>query len=496
MATVITKTVKPSGGDYTLVSAAYADAPASLVAADEQWDILCDTFSGGVSDGFDTTTKTSDATRFIRIAAAAGHEYNQWDDSGFFMTASRNFDGVITNTTTTFLRLENIGLKNTGTSSARGITSSVDDIALSGVYATTAATQPCFNISSGVRVLLEFCIGEGGATCLATGSFTGGDVNNLTGVDNTNGYSKGGASRALILTNSLYIGSGAFISGTNNFDASSDYNAGSDTTAPGSNSLDNRTTADFADYAGSDYRTASASALATAGDGVTSAFIGFELEASSGITITPDSGSYSLSGTDVTLKASRKDIASSGSYLLSGTSANLISSLSITTTSGSYLLTGSDVNLLAANKLLSESGNYTLTGTDVTLIYTPVGGDTITVDSGTYLLSGDEVILKSEFNLVANSGNYSISGTNVPLRYNALIHVDSGFYQYNGTSLNLNADYAIIAQSDSYTLNGTAVTLRWSGDTSQTIGVVTAGFAPDKYSVSYKPNSITVNFKD
>ena len=62
--------------------------------------------------------------------------------------------------------------------------------------------------------------------------------------------------------------------------AGSDYNASDDTSAPGANSLDNRTTADLVDYANGDYRTASASALSTAG--LAGTYIGFALEAGGG----------------------------------------------------------------------------------------------------------------------------------------------------------------------------------------------------------------------
>ena len=482
MATVITKTVKPSGGDYTLVSTAYGDAPASLVAADEQWDILCDTFSGGVSDGFDTTTKTSDATRFIRIAAAAGHEYNQWDDSGFFMAASRNFDGVITNTTTTFLRLENIGLKNTGTSSARGITSSVDDITISGVYATTAATsQPCFNVSSGERILIEFCVGEGGATCLATGSFTGGDANNLTGIDNTNGYSKGGASRALILTNSLYIGSGAFISGTNNFNAASDYNAGSDTTAPGANSLDNRTTADFADYAGGDYRTASASALATAGDGVTSAFIGFALEAGGGggITITPTLGaiSYSSQSATVSLTGSVDVVTTLGaiSYSSQNTSISLTGDIDVTATLGliSYSSQNTSVSLSGEINVNPTLGAITYSSQNTTVSVTGDVDVISTLGAINYTSNNTTVNLSGAINVISTLGSIDYSSQNAVVTLTGLIDVNTtlGSIVYNS--------YPVIVK-----VGG-----------GQIIGNVTTGFADDIYTAGFKPDTITVSFK-
>ena len=68
MATLITKTVKPAGGgDYTTLQAAVNATPASLVTADEQWDIVC--YDGGNLGSTTCPTRTTDATRYLRIVA-------------------------------------------------------------------------------------------------------------------------------------------------------------------------------------------------------------------------------------------------------------------------------------------------------------------------------------------------------------------------------------------------------------------------------------------
>jgi len=78
MPTVVTKIVDPAGGyDYTSIAAALAARPASLVAADEQWDIL---LRSGVYTSSGTTINmtgsvTTDATRFTRIMPVAGASF-------------------------------------------------------------------------------------------------------------------------------------------------------------------------------------------------------------------------------------------------------------------------------------------------------------------------------------------------------------------------------------------------------------------------------------
>lgn len=239
---------------------------------------------------------------------------------------------------------------------------------------------------------------------------------------------------------------------------------------------------------------------------------------SGGITLAIDSGSYTLSGTSIALRAEFNTTTSSGSYSLSGTAAGLIvdrkalaengayslsgTDLSLTTTrkiiseSGTYSLTGSNVNLIAARKILAENGSYNLTGTDVTLVYTPGGGGiTLTIDSGSFSLTGSDIALKATRYIQAANGDYNLSGQDIALRYGTKLIADNGAYNLTGDSLGLIANRAIIALTGSYNLTGTSVTLRYSGDTAQTIGTVTAGFVDSGIRTEYKPNSITVNFK-
>ena len=253
--------------------------------------------------------------------------------------------------------------------------------------------------------------------------------------------------------------------------------------------------AEFVNLAGGDYRIKSTSTYAT--DGQAGGLIGPFLEASSGISLTVDSGTYSQTGTNTPLFSSRILQTDTSSYSQAGTTTPLRAELNITTTSGSYLLTGSDVNLKAARKLITETGSYNLTGTDVTLIYTPGGGgEILVIDSGVYSLTGDELLLSAQLNIIGNSGNYLLSGTETRIAYNANIVTDTASYSLTGSNINLFANYGMIVLSTSYTLTGTSVTLKYSGDTNQIIGTVAAGFAPDLYSVGYKPNTITVTFKE
>jgi len=77
MPIIINKVVRYSGGDYTDIQTAINATPASLVAADEQWNILIDQSSAGIYEwvlpaALTVPARTTDATRFICIKSNTG----------------------------------------------------------------------------------------------------------------------------------------------------------------------------------------------------------------------------------------------------------------------------------------------------------------------------------------------------------------------------------------------------------------------------------------
>ena len=152
--------------------------------------------------------------------------------------------------------------------------------------------------------------------------------------------------------------------------------------------------------------------------------------------------------------------------------------------------------MLAAYREIAESGSYDLTGSDVTLIYTPsTPGEIIIVESGAFSLTGVDIGLIGQFSTLAETGEYSLIGGEVPLRLGTSLQVEAGSYSIGGNNLGLIASYGIISSTGNYSLEGKQVTLRYSGDTAQTIGVVTSSYADSGISIGYKPDQITVTFK-
>lgn len=116
MPTVVTKTVGPSGRDYTSLSAAITGEKATranLVSSDEQLIIECDSFedTGGQAlvHGF-----TTDATRFLTIRGVDAPDPNF--SSGYRLRGSMAFGGI--RQRQAFTRYENIAVEQLGTAAS------------------------------------------------------------------------------------------------------------------------------------------------------------------------------------------------------------------------------------------------------------------------------------------------------------------------------------------------------------------------------------------
>jgi Ca2+-binding RTX toxin-like protein len=115
-----------------------------------------------------------------------------------------------------------------------------------------------------------------------------------------------------------------------------------------------------------------------------------------------ESGSYALTGTDVTLT-----YQTAGNYTL-------------TADSGSYTLSGTDATLKVSRVLTAEAGTYALTGTDVTLSR----GRTLTAESGAYAVTGTAAAFSRTYVLGAESGAYTLTGNDAGLTWSAAPVVD------------------------------------------------------------------------
>lgn len=158
--------------------------------------------------------------------------------------------------------------------------------------------------------------------------------------------------------------------------------------------------------------------------------IAFAIKETSGsYSITCDSGTYNLTGQDVSLKWTRLALAmGQGSYNLSGQTATLTygsTARTLACDAGFYTLLGS--NALIDLSMNMESGSYSLTGQTTNLVYSPINTYSLICSLGNYTLNGQVVDLKYNRQALAmNTGNYNLTGIPAGLIYSGAPVVSNG----------------------------------------------------------------------
>lgn len=121
----------------------------------------------------------------------------------------------------------------------------------------------------------------------------------------------------------------------------------------------------------------------------------FKAAASGSFSLTAESGSYALTGQDVSLLAGRL----------------------VTAQQGAYSVTGQEVSFIAGGRLIADAGSYTLLGSAALV------DNSLTASQGSYALTGQEAGITATRVLQAEQGSYSLSGMAAALRYSAEVIV-------------------------------------------------------------------------
>ncbi len=260
MPTIVTETIGTDSRDYSTLTAWEGATDNDLVAADE-------IRVGEMYDDSDFTTgitiagATADSTRYRRLEAASGEEYDPVTNTGALNTAATSPCAV----DDAFTRLMGFGLIGTGTSQSTMVSIRAIETLWFAVFADISATENTFsscweNTSSSEQSYLYNCIGHGGDWCFNLRN-DGADALNCIGDGQKGGlYSVG---RTFHFQNNGNITNCIAIRGdSNDFfgNSTESFNASEDTTASGTGSIDFQDPALlFSDHTANDYRPASAS---------------------------------------------------------------------------------------------------------------------------------------------------------------------------------------------------------------------------------------------
>jgi hypothetical protein len=157
-----------------------------------------------------------------------------------------------------------------------------------------------------------------------------------------------------------------------------------------------------------------------------------------------DTGMYFLTGTPAVLtKGGRIMSAAAGVYVLTGSNATLRISRKITADPGMYSLTGKDARLLFGRRLVADPGVYTMTGNDAAISY--IIGYFLRAEKGSYAMQGTPARLLVGRRLVANPGSYAWTGSAWRGSTAAPIRAAPGSYAMNGTAARLLVGYRLAA---------------------------------------------------
>lgn len=196
-------------------------------------------------------------------------------------------------------------------------------------------------------------------------------------------------------------------------------------------------------------------------------------------TILADVGSFTLSGRNAGLLATRRfdvgagayvlgaqaagrivsTLGGTGAFTLSGQAADLLAQLRLLASAGSYVLTGRDANL-RRQVLSAEASAFALTGQGVGLLATR----TEPADVGNYVLSGFDAGGVRSYPLAAEVGAFTLGGQNAEL-VRRVLAANVGAFVLGGQAAILARQLRISADPGSYAITGNAATLTKSGFT-------------------------------
>jgi len=180
-------------------------------------------------------------------------------------------------------------------------------------------------------------------------------------------------------------------------------------------------------------------------------------------TLTPETGSLTLTGGAIGLLFDRVLSVGAGSLAASGGSINLLYDRAIAPETGSLSLTGGAVGIYLNRVLNPETGSLTLTGSDVVLTYTPGGFTyTLTPETGALSVIGGAVPVLHNKILAPATGSLTLTGGDNGLFYNREIVPAAGSLAATGAAVGLYFDRVIGLDTGSLTLTGSSITLTYS----------------------------------
>ena len=263
MTTTVIKTIRASGGDYSLLSTWEAANQGDLVTADEVRVAECyNDWPSGLNDAVNIDGSATDATRYMAITVAAGHRHTGKPDTGFRIVRSAAYTAVVL-FNDPYCRASWLDVRNTGYEGSTAIRqngSNGSNSRVSRCIGRTTGTVAYVSCFAGLAYTYQ-CLALGGVQGFqGTGTYGTFEMVGCVASGSTTGFVLDSPGTAKRVANCVAYNCTTNYSGT--FDAAlSGNNASTSGTMPGSSNVSGVTSSDFVDASGHDYHLAGGSAL-------------------------------------------------------------------------------------------------------------------------------------------------------------------------------------------------------------------------------------------
>lgn len=236
-----------------------------------------------------------------------------------------------------------------------------------------------------------------------------------------------------------------------------------------------------------------------------------------GVTLTPETGTFTYSGGAVNLTVNRVltpetatfnysggAISLSRGYFLSPETASfsysggvvgLIVDRVLSPETGTFTYSGASVDLLVGRLITPETGIFSYSGGSVDLVYSAAGGVTLNPETGTFSYSGGDVQLTIGRAITPDTGVFSYAGPELSLLADRGLTPEPGSFAYSGGSLNLLANRSLTPETGAFSYSGGAITFVYSGEVVRLVSTYSVNYAEDMITGSYGVDNAAGNYE-
>lgn len=195
-------------------------------------------------------------------------------------------------------------------------------------------------------------------------------------------------------------------------------------------------------------------------------------EAASGYSITAEATSYTVTGANAVLRASRRLSADATSFGFSGNATGLRQDKRLVADQAVYALTGNAATLRAARRVSADAAAFSVSSQSASLRTLR----RVSAEAASFVVIANATTLRRGFTLSAAASTFSLSGQAAVLRATRTMAPEATSYSLNGFAAVLRAARRLLAQAVSYSWTGHEATLIYTPNGNTTMQAEPASY--------------------